>query len=81
MRQKGYWFAILGIWLLLAGILSAVAPSAKEYNSANQNGGLPEDAQSVIAQEKVKEYFPDSDGFPLFVVFHDEEGLDDEELK
>lgn len=80
MKQKGLWFAILGVWIILAGILSAVAPGAKEYNSANKNGGLPEDALSVIADEKVKEYFPDSDGFPLFAVFHDEEGLNDEDM-
>ncbi|MFC4408811.1 MMPL family transporter [Chungangia koreensis] len=80
MKQKGLWFAILGVWIVLAGILSAVAPGAKEYNSANKNGGLPEDALSVIADEKVKEYFPDSEGFPLFAVFHDKEGINDEEM-
>src|SRR5690625_3639693 len=65
------------MWLLIticfvcALSLSLFAPSAKEYQVSSLDA-LPEEAQSVIAEEKVDQYFAESDGIPALLVFEDE---------
>ncbi len=62
-------------------VLSAVAPGAKEVTSPSKNAGLPDDALSIQAQQMVKNYYPASQGLPLFVVLHDEQGFDNATIK
>ncbi|WP_107923339.1 MMPL family transporter [Lysinibacillus parviboronicapiens] len=79
--EKKRWLAILFTWLLVMIVLSAVAPGAKEVTSPSKNAGLPDDALSIQAQQMVKNYYPASQGLPLFVVLHDEQGFDNATIK
>ncbi len=79
--EKKRWLTILVAWLLIMGVLQGVAPGAKEVTSPSKNAGLPEDALSVKAQQILKDYYPTSEGLPLFVVLHDEKGFDQATMK
>lgn len=70
--KKGMWIT-LAAWLLLTMCLAVFAPSAKEYEVSNIDS-LPEDAKSIIAQNKVDEYFKDNDGLPAILVFQSKSG-------
>ena len=63
----------LGVWLAVTLLLGGLAPGAKEYEVTSIDS-LPEDAQSVIAQNKLDQYFESSDGLPAILVFHAKEG-------
>ncbi|MCM3601906.1 MMPL family transporter [Robertmurraya korlensis] len=65
--RKGTWVT-LGIWVIVTVLLAVLAPSAKEYESSNISS-LPSDAKSVIAQNKLDQYFKDNDGTPAILVF------------
>lgn len=78
--KKGAKWVLL-IWIILAVVLSGVTKGASEYKTGLNTTGLPEDAKSVIASEKVKEYFEEDTGVPALIVFYKEEGLTDEEIE
>ena len=65
--RKGTWVT-LGVWVIVTVLLAVFAPSAKEYESSNITS-LPSDAKSVIAQNKLDQYFKDNDGIPAILVF------------
>ncbi|OKL37855.1 MMPL family transporter [Domibacillus mangrovi] len=81
LKEKKRWLAILLCWLIGAAALSSFAPGAKEQTSPNKNAGLPETAASIQAEQALKEYFPSSEGVPLFVVVHDKAGLKDNDVE
>lgn len=60
------------VWLVLMIALS-MGPTLNNYKVANFQS-LPDDAQSIIADQKLKEYFPDDQGTPGILVFHTGEG-------
>lgn len=60
------------IWLVLMIGLSA-GPQLSEYKVTNFQS-LPDDAQSIIAENKLSEYFPNEQGTPGILVFHNENG-------
>ncbi|MCD8509850.1 MAG: MMPL family transporter [Bacillus sp. (in: Bacteria)] len=66
-NRKYVWITII-LWVLVAGMLS-LAPSANDYTINNGENDIPSEALSVIANEKVKEYFPDDDGLLALLVF------------
>ncbi len=70
--KKGMWITA-GVWLISAMLLAVFAPSAKDYEVSSIQT-LPDDAQSIIAQEKVDKYFENSDGTPALLVFQANEG-------
>jgi putative drug exporter of the RND superfamily len=70
--KKGMWIT-LGVWLVVTVALSLLAPNAKDYE-VSRIVSLPEDAQSVIAQSKVDEYFKDTNGTPGILVFQSKQG-------
>lgn len=70
--RKGTWVT-LGIWLIVTFLLAILAPSAKDYESSNINS-LPSEAKSVIAQNKLDQYFKDNDGTPAILVFQSSDG-------
>ncbi|SDN24918.1 MMPL family transporter [Bacillus sp. OK048] len=70
--KKGMWIT-LGIWLLVTILLSALAPSAKEYEVSSINS-IPEDAKSIIAENKVDNYFKNNEGIPAILVFQSDKG-------
>ncbi|AYA74826.1 MMPL family transporter [Bacillus sp. Y1] len=65
--RKGTWVT-LGVWVIVTVLLAILAPSAKDYESSNITS-LPSDAKSVIAQNKLDQYFKDNDGTPAILVF------------
>lgn len=66
--KKGMW-TVLIIWLLLAGLLSGIAPSSRDY-SASSIQSLPSDSPAIEAAEKVSNYFPNDEGVPAILVFN-----------
>lgn len=60
------------IWLVLMIGLSA-GPQLSQYKVTNFQS-LPDDAQSIIAENKLSEYFPNDQGTPGILVFHNEKG-------
>lgn len=72
--RKGAWIT-LGVWILLAMLLSA-GPSMSDYKVTNFES-LPEDAASLIADEKLATYFPNDQGIPGILVFEQEDGVID----
>jgi len=78
--RKRIWVWSATIWILLAIVLSVFAPGGSEFVTANKDGGLPSDAESIIAEKNLEKYFPADGGLPLFAVFHYEDGLTEEDL-
>lgn len=81
LKGKKNWFIILTCWLAAAAVLSTFAPSAKEQTTPAENAGLPESAASIQAENALKEFFPSSEGVPLFVVVQDKARLKDKEIE
>ncbi|WP_257391592.1 MMPL family transporter [Halalkalibacter krulwichiae] len=75
-NRKWVWLILL-VWVAVAGALSA-APPANDYKVNTGENDLPKEAQSVIASEKVNEYFPEDTGFLALLVFHNENGWSEE---
>lgn len=71
--RKGMWITLTA-WVVLAGVLSA-GPAASEYRSASFQS-LPDDAQSIMAENKVKELFPDDQATPGILVFDAEKEVE-----
>ncbi|MER2007564.1 MAG: MMPL family transporter [Psychrobacillus sp.] len=69
--KRGMWITIIA-WLVLMIGLSA-GPQLGEYKVTNFQS-LPDDAASIIASEKLDEYFPNDQGTPGILVFHNEDG-------
>ncbi|WP_135556147.1 MMPL family transporter [Paenibacillus cymbidii] len=66
----------LAVWILLAGLLSSLAPSVNdEENNAAPN--LPQDALSVQADALLQREFPNSAGVPALIVWYRSGGLAD----
>ncbi|MED4400589.1 MMPL family transporter [Metabacillus fastidiosus] len=81
VKEKKQWFIILLCWILAAVVLSGIAPGAKEETSPSKNAGLPETSESIQAEKALKEYFPSSEGVPLFVVVYDKDGLKEKDTE
>lgn len=59
-------------WLVLMIGLSA-GPKLGDYKVTNFQS-LPDEAQSIVANEKLEHYFPNDQGTPGILVFHNENG-------
>lgn len=73
--KKGVWIT-LAVWIVSAALLVLFAPNSKDYEVSSLDT-LPEDAQSVIADKKLDEYFEESDGIPAILVFQAQEDIID----
>lgn len=69
--QKGVRLTIIA-WIVLMLLLS-MGPPAADFRVTNFES-LPDDAPSIIADEQLEYYFPDDQGIPAILVFHEEEG-------
>jgi RND superfamily putative drug exporter len=69
--RKGMWVT-LAVWLIITLLLAGLAPSARDYVVTSIDS-IPEDADSVVAQNKIDQYFQDSDGIPALLVFQSSE--------
>lgn len=72
--KKGAWITI-GVWLLIALFLSIFSPSSKEYAVNNVSELYPDTSPSVVATEKMNEYFAEDEGIPGIFVFEAEDHL------
>ena len=63
----------LSIWILAVVLLSIFAPSVRDYQVSSIET-LPEDAQSLLAREKIETYFGNSDLIPAILVFQHTKG-------
>lgn len=62
----------LTAWLLAVILLSALAPSAKDYKTNSSEGSVKGDTPSELADQMMKEQFPSNDGLTALLVFHRE---------
>ncbi|WHX51533.1 MMPL family transporter [Paenibacillus woosongensis] len=69
--KRGMWITLV-VWLVLMIGLSA-GPQLSNYKVTNFQS-LPNDAPSIIANEKLEQYFPNDQGTPGILVFHNENG-------
>jgi putative drug exporter of the RND superfamily len=69
--KRGMWITIIA-WLVLMVGLSA-GPQLSNYK-VNNFQSLPDDAKSIIAQNKTEDFFPNEQGTPGILVFHNEKG-------
>ncbi|WP_342025582.1 MMPL family transporter [Cytobacillus pseudoceanisediminis] len=77
--KRGMWITIIA-WLVLMIGLSA-GPKLGDYKTNNFQS-LPDEAKSIIAENKTEEYFPNKQGTPGILVFHNENGeVDIDEAK
>ncbi len=74
---KGKWI-VVAVWLVLAGLIIPLAPMLSDVTENDSSSFLPEGAESTQVQELVDERFP-SDTTPAIVVFHNADGLTDEQ--
>ncbi|WP_079508805.1 MMPL family transporter [Mesobacillus jeotgali] len=70
--KRGMWITIIA-WLVLMIGLSA-GPKLGDYK-INNFQSLPDEAKSIIAQQKTEDYFPNAQGTPGILVFHNENGV------
>lgn len=61
------------VWFVATMLLAALAPSASDYKTTGFQS-LPEDARSIVASQKIEQYFPGDEGTPALLVFHSETG-------
>lgn len=71
----------LVFWIALAIIISGFSSGAKQYATSINDTGLPSEAKSMVAEEKLKTYFKGDIGAPALLVFHKEKGLTAEDLQ
>lgn len=77
--KRGMRITIL-VWLIVMIGLSA-GPGPSDYKVTNFQS-LPDEAQSILAENKLKERFPDEQGTPGILVFHNASGdVDPNEVK
>ncbi|WP_078427427.1 MMPL family transporter [Alkalihalobacterium alkalinitrilicum] len=69
--KRGMWITIIA-WFVLMLALSA-GPMLGDYKVTNFQA-LPDEAQSMIAEKKTEELFPNEQGTPGILVFHKETG-------
>lgn len=69
--KRGMWITIIA-WLVLMLGLSA-GPQLGDYK-INNFQSLPNEAKSIIAQQKTEDFFPNEQGTPGILVFHNETG-------
>ncbi len=56
-------------WIVLAVVLTLVAPSAQDHATSVADSGLPDDAQSVIGGQLESDYFDEQEGLPALLVY------------
>jgi len=69
--KRGMWITIL-VWLVVTIVLSA-GPRLSDYKVTNFQS-LPDEAKSVIAEQRLEELFPNDQGTPGILVFHNASG-------
>lgn len=80
MSGKRSRWVVISCWVLLTVVLTALWPSVNdEVIDNNQN--LSKTADSVKAEEVIKEEFPNTSGVPALITWHRNDRLTEEDLK
>jgi len=69
--KRGMWITLIVWFVLMIGI--SAGPKLGDYKVTNFQS-LPSDAASIIASEALEKYFPNEQGTPGILVFHNENG-------
>ena len=72
-------WVVIAAWLIVTIVLSLTLPPVGDHTKDNA-ANLPADADSVVADELMKEEFPNSLGIPALLTWHREGGLTDADL-
>lgn len=76
--KKGMWITLIA-WILVTVILTVAVPSVRDYQVTSIDS-LPEDMQSVIANEKIADYFGDSELLPAILVLQAKDQVELQDL-
>ncbi|KGX85634.1 MMPL family transporter [Pontibacillus marinus] len=76
---KTRWITIV-IWILLVGVVSTIWPQVNDEETNSKNL-LPDEAMSNEAAKLAEEEFPNESGVPLLLVWYQEEGLKEADIK
>lgn len=77
-RPKGAKIVLIG-WIVLAVVLSFLAPSANDYSVNSSEGSVKGNTASEIAKEVMEKEFPTDDGLPALLVFYRDGKITDED--
>jgi uncharacterized membrane protein YdfJ with MMPL/SSD domain len=75
--RRGKWI-VIAIWLVLAAVIVPLAPSLSDVTNNDSSTFLPDDAETTEVDRLVEERFP-SDTTPAILVFHNPDGLTDDQ--
>ncbi|MGE5333856.1 MAG: MMPL family transporter, partial [Nitrososphaerota archaeon] len=75
--RVGRWVA-LALWLLAAGLLTALAPQLANLYDNNASSAIG-NQESVRAQQLLQQHFPGQRGLPAIIVFADSNGLNSDD--
>jgi uncharacterized membrane protein YdfJ with MMPL/SSD domain len=75
--RRGKWI-VIAIWLVLAAVVVPLAPSLSEVTNNDSSTFLPNDAETTEVDRLVEERFP-SDTTPAILVFHNPDGLTEDQ--
>lgn len=78
--RKRAW-TVIGIWLAVIVVLSALAPSSKPYAVQTGEGSAYRASLSEEANRILAEQFPSDNGLPALFVFHRSAGLNSDDLQ
>lgn len=77
--KRGAWITVIAWLVLMIGI--SAGPKLGDYKVTNFQS-LPDEAASIIADNKINELFPNEQGTPGILVFHNSDGdINIEEVK
>lgn len=69
----------VGAWLAVVLIVSLVLPSSSDYEDNSSEGSVREDTPSELAHDLVQEEYPSDDGLTGLIVFHSDDGINDDD--
>lgn len=71
---------IIVAWIILAGIISNVAPGIEEVSTNEEAEFLPNGTESLLANQLDSEKFPALDGAPAIIIYRNPAGITDEDI-
>ncbi len=80
MTGKVSRWIVIAAWIIATVVLTIVWPPVSE-TEVNNAPNLSDDSPSVKADNLIKEEFPNSSGVPALLTWHNEAGLNEENLK
>src|SRR5699024_8407331 len=69
----------VALWLIALLVVSIILPYSKDYEDNSSEGSVHEDTPSEIAHEFIQEEYPSDDGLTGLIVFHKEDGINNDD--